>query len=128
VVSSNSVKQLLFDRTVMWAGVEGRLIADELARSFKLPQPSGYLVTRVVAGSEADALGLKGGTRPETVAGEDVVIGGDVVLKAMGIQVAQPADLPRIRTALAGVAPGQEVSVTVLRGGWVQDLKARRPK
>jgi S1-C subfamily serine protease len=107
VVSSNSVKQLLFDRTVMWVGVEGRLTADELARSFKLPQPSGYLVTRVVAGSEADALGLKGGTRPETVAGEDVVIGGDVVLKAMGIQVAQPADLPRIRTALAGVAPGQ---------------------
>lgn len=128
VVTSNAVKRLLLDRTVMWAGVDGRLIADELARSFKLPQPTGYLVTRVASGSDAEVLGLKGGTRPETVAGEDVVIGGDVVLKVLGIQVSQPADLARIRAALSKAAPGQEISVTVLRSGRVTDLKGRRPK
>jgi len=128
VVTSNTVKRLLLDKSVMWAGVEGRIVSDELARSFKVPQPAGYLVTLVAPGSDAAALGLQGGTRPETVAGEDVVIGGDVVLKAQGIQVSQPADLPRIREALAKVGPGQEISFTVLRAGRVTELRARRPK
>jgi S1-C subfamily serine protease len=75
VVSSNTVKRLLLDRSVVWAGVDGRIVSGPLAQSFKLPQPSGYLVTRVAQGSDAEALGLQGGTRPETVAGEDVVIG-----------------------------------------------------
>lgn len=128
VATSNTVRQLLLDRNVMWAGVAGRLVSDELARSFKLPQPTGYLVTRVALGSDAAALGLKGGTRPETVAGEGVIIGDDVVLKAQGVQVSQPADLGAIRAAFSKVAPGQEISVTVLRSGRVTDLKGRRPK
>src|SRR5262245_34957452 len=128
VVTSNTVKRLLLDRTVMWAGVEGRIVGDQLARSFNLPQPAGYLVTRVAEGSDAEAIGLKGGTRPEPVAGEAVIIGGDVILKAQGISVSEPADLARIREALAKVAPGQEITLTVARAGRVMDLKARRPK
>src|SRR5262249_31163369 len=63
VVTSNTVKRLLLDKSVMWAGVEGRIVSDELARSFKVPQPAGYLVTLVAPGSDAAALGLQGGTR-----------------------------------------------------------------
>jgi len=111
----------------MWAGVDGRLVFDNLAKELKLPQPTGYLVTRVYAGSDAEAVGLKGATRPETVAGEDIMIGGDVVLKAQGIQVAQAADILRIRDALK-LAPGQEINLTVLRDGRVVDLKGRQPK
>lgn len=62
------------------------------------------------------------------MAGEDVVIGGDIILTAQGIQVFQPADLAKIREALAKVPPGQEMSVTVLRSGRPLELMARRPK
>jgi S1-C subfamily serine protease len=127
VVTSNAVKRLLLDRSVMWAGVDGRLVSDNLARALKLPLPTGYLVTRVYAGSHAEAVGLKGATRPETVAGEDIMIGGDVVLKAQGIQISQPADLPRVRDALK-LPAGQEISLTVMRDGRVMDLKGRQPK
>jgi serine protease Do len=127
VVTSNAVKRLLLDKTVLWAGVDGRLVSDDLAKTLKLPQPTGYLVTRVYAGSYAEAVGLKGATRPETVAGEDIMIGGDVVLKAQGIQISQAADIPRIRDALK-LAPGQEITLTVLRDGRVMDLKGRQPK
>jgi S1-C subfamily serine protease len=127
VVTSNAVKRLLLDRTVMWAGVDGHLVSDNLAQALKLPQPSGYLVTRVYAGSYAEEVGLKGATRPETVAGEDIMIGGDIVLKAQGIQISQPSDLPRVRDALK-LAPGQEISLTVLRDGRVVDLRGRQPK
>src|SRR5262245_39339371 len=112
VVSSNTAKRLLLDRAVLWAGVDGRIVSGQLAQSFKLPQPSGYLVTRVAEGSDAKVLGLKGGTRPEMVAGEDLVIGGDIVLKAQGIQISQPDDLARIRAALSKAAPGQEIGIT----------------
>jgi S1-C subfamily serine protease len=127
VVTSNVVKRLLLDKTVICAGVDGRLVSDNLAKALKLPQPTGYLVTRVYNGSYAEAVGLKGAARPETVAGEDIMIGGDVVLKAQGIQVTQPADIPRIRDAMK-VAPGQEISLTVLRDGRMVDLKGRQPK
>jgi len=127
VVTSNAAKRLLLDKSVMWAGIDGRLVSDNLAKALKLPQPTGYLVTRVYAGSYAEAVGLKGATRPETVAGEDIMIGGDVVLKAQGIPISQAADIPRVRDALK-LAPGQEISLTVMRDGRVMDLKGRQPK
>ncbi|HYB41175.1 MAG TPA: trypsin-like peptidase domain-containing protein [Candidatus Methylomirabilis sp.] len=126
VATSNTAKRVLLDRTVVWAGVEGRLVSDDLARSLKLPQPAGYLVTRVVAGSDGAALGLKGGTRPETVAGQDIIIGGDVILKAQGIQVSEASDVPKIRAALSKAGAGQEVAITVLRDGRATDLKNGR--
>jgi S1-C subfamily serine protease len=128
VVTSNTVKRLLLDGSVLWGGVEGRFISDALARAFKVPQPAGYLITRVVPGSDAEALGLKGGTRPEIMAGEDVVIGGDIVLKAQGIPVAQATDLPRIRQALSKAAPGTGISLTIYRAGRVMELKGRSAK
>ena len=128
VVSSNTVKRLLLDRSLMWAGVEGRLVSDEMARAFKVPQPVGYLVTFVTRGSDADALGLRGGTRRETVADQDVMIGGDIILEAQGIPVTAPGDLPRIREVLSKIAVGQEVRMTVLRSGRVVELKGQRPK
>jgi S1-C subfamily serine protease len=128
VVTSNTVKRLLLDKNVLWAGIEGQVISGALGSAFKLPQPAGYLVTRVAEGSEGWALGVRGGARRETVAGQDVVIGGDVILKAQGIQVSGPGDIPRIREALSKVTPGQELAVTVLRTGRALDLKVRRAK
>jgi S1-C subfamily serine protease len=128
VVSSNTVKRLLLDRSVVWAGLEGRLISGEVANGFKLPQSAGYLVTSVTRGSEGDALGLQGGTRPETVGGEDVVIGGDIILKAQGIAVTDAADIGKIRTALDRTPPGGELNLSVLRDGRVVEVKGRRPK
>jgi hypothetical protein len=79
-------------------------------------------------GSEGDALGLQGGTRPETVGGEDLVIGGDIILKAQGTRVSDAADIGRIRAALDSAPPGGEINFTVLRGDRVVEVKQRRPK
>ena len=128
VVSANTVKRLLLDRSVIWAGVQGRLITGDVAKAFHVPQPVGYLVTTVDPGSDAGALGLKGGTRPETVAGQDLMIGGDVILKGQGIQVTEPADVGKIRTALAKLGTGDAITFTVLRAGQVVDLKGTRAK
>jgi serine protease Do len=128
VVSSRSVKRLLLDRTVLWAGLDGRWLSDDLARAFKLPQPTGYLVTSVIRGSDPDAFGLRGGTRREMVADQDVMIGGDIILNVQGIALTAPGDLPKIREALGKVPEGQEIRVTLLRTGRVVELKGRRPK
>jgi S1-C subfamily serine protease len=128
VVSSNSVKRLLLDRNVIWAGVDGRLLADDLARAFKLPQPAGYLVTSVTRGSDADALGLRGGTRREAIGDQDVMIGGDIILKAQGITVTGAADIIAIREALSKTASGKEIRVTLLRAGRVMEIKGPRPR
>ena len=128
VVSSNSVKRLLLDPNVIWAGVNGRLLSDDLARAFKLPQPAGYLVTSVLRGSDAAALGLRGGTRREAIGDHDIMIGGDIILKAHGIVVAGASDVVAIREVLSRTPADEDVSITVLRAGRVVELGGRRPQ
>lgn len=128
VVSSNTVKRLLLDRSVIWAGVDGRLVSDGLARALKLPRPTGFLVTSVTQGSDAAALGLRGGTRREAIGDDDVMIGGDVILEAQGIAVTGASDVVAIREALRKPAAGEEIRLTVVRSGRVMELKGPRPK
>jgi S1-C subfamily serine protease len=82
----------------------------------------------VLRGSDADALGLRGGTRREAIGDQEVMIGGDVILEAQGIAVTGAADIVAIREALAKTGAGQEIRVTVLRSGRAVELKESRPR
>jgi serine protease Do len=127
VVSINTAKLLLLERPSFWSGLDGRLISGPIAQIFNLPQSTGYLVKSVAKGSPADAVGLRGGAVLATIMGEQLVVGGDIILKVQGIPIGDAADHRRVRDILAAVPPGAEFVMTVLRLGQVIELKGRHP-
>ena len=59
--------------------------------------------------------------------GEQLVVGGDIILKVQGIPVGEATDHRRVRDILESVPPGGEFTMTILRLGKVMELKGRHP-
>jgi S1-C subfamily serine protease len=127
VVTINTAKKLLLDRPSFWSGLEGQLISGPIAQILNLPQPSGYLVKSVARGSAGDAVGLIGGAVLATIMGEQLAVGGDIILKVQGIPVGEAADHRRVRDILQSVPPGGDFTITVLRLGKIIELKGKHP-
>jgi S1-C subfamily serine protease len=127
VVTINTAKRLLLERPSFWSGLEGQLISGPVAQILNLPQPTGYLVKSVARGSAGAAVGLRGGTVLATIMGEQLVVGGDIILKVHGVPVGDVSDHRRVRDLMDTIPPGGEFTMTVLRLGQVVELKGRHP-
>ena len=122
VVTMNTAKQLLLERKSFWGGLEMFPLTDELADLLNLPARStGYVVKTVANDSPGDRLGLRGGRMIVRIAGQDVPLGGDIIMSIEGIP-ASPANVPRIREHMAGLPAGAPYKVTILRAGQVLEL------
>jgi S1-C subfamily serine protease len=121
VITSNMAKRLLLDEPSMWSGIQGYMLTGDLARVFNLPQESGVLVQTIAERSPASHLGLLGGTLSAVVAGEELIVGGDIILSVMGLQVSAE-NAVEIRRRVRGLNAGDELTATVLRGGRVVGL------
>jgi serine protease Do len=128
VVTVNTAKQLLLEQRSFWSGLEGRLLTDELADLFNLPPKlAGYLVKTVAKGSPAEAIGLRGGTKTATIDGEQMVVGGDILLKVQGLPIGGLASYEKIREVMARLPAGAPMTVTILRAGQVIELTGKKP-
>jgi S1-C subfamily serine protease len=126
VVTINT-KRLLLEQPNFWSGLEGHLISGPIAQILNVPQPTGYLVKSVARGSAGDAIGLRGGTVLATIMDEELVAGGDIILKVQGIPVGEVTDHRRVRDIVESLPPGTEFTMTILRLGNVIELKGRHP-
>jgi S1-C subfamily serine protease len=127
VVTARTARELLLEKKSFWGGLEFHPISDELADLLNLPPGSTGIILKTVAkGSPADDLGLRGSTMIASIGGEQVPLGGDILLKVDDVHAA-PANLARIRDALAAKASGAPFKVSVLRAGRVLELTGRMP-
>lgn len=117
VVTSNMARSVLLDKRSPWTGLEGYLLTGDLARVFNLPQPVGILVQRVADGSPAARMGILPGTMQAVIEGEPIILGGDVILGLNDIMLSDPRGRERAKALLSQIEPGEEISITVLRGG-----------
>jgi Do/DeqQ family serine protease len=90
-----------------WLGIVIQDVTDELASSFGVRESEGVLVSDVMRGGPGDAAGL----RP-----------GDVIVELGGTKIREVPDLQR---RVANVAPGQMVTVGVVRDRAPQRLDVR---
>jgi serine protease Do len=125
VVTANTVRSLLLERKRGWFGVELMLVTGSMAQALNVPQAGGFLVKQVVKGSVGDRIGLRGGDRVGIVDGQQIVVGGDVLLSVQGIAVASAEDRAKAVKALETVREGDVVRVTVLRGDKVLELSSK---
>ncbi|MET0850188.1 MAG: trypsin-like peptidase domain-containing protein [Candidatus Rokuibacteriota bacterium] len=122
VVTANTVKSLLVERRRGFFGVDLVLVTGAVAQALNVPQEGGFLVKQVLKGSVGERLGLRGGDRVGIVEGQEMVVGGDVLLSVQGITVANAEDRVKLVKALETLRAGQELRVTALRGDKVVEL------
>ncbi len=127
-VTMNTAKRLLLQRRLFYSGLEGEFLWDNLADLLNVPNNmGGFLVTSVAKGSMADKAGLRGGTSVIPFDGQQVVVGGDIILSIDGVPADAVADLNKARNLLAHLKSGAEFKVTILRAGRILDLTAVMP-
>jgi len=129
-VSANTARQVLLEEPSFWSGSEGIPVTGAIAALLNVPPPGvGILIQRVAAGSPAQSLGLRPSTIPVEIAGESILLGGDIVLSAMGIALGTELEgWAEAQRALSAVPPGGRVTVTVLRDGQVVELSGTLPR
>ena len=106
-------------------GVLGRSVTPTMKKQFGLPVQRGVLVERIIPGSGAEQAGLQGGTTQVIVAGESYQLGGDLIVKAGGQDV---ASTERLREIVSERKPGDTLAVEYFRGSELRstDVKLGR--
>ena len=127
VVTLNTAKELLLEKRSFWSGLEGLMLSDEQSDLLNLPpKASGYIVKTVAKDSPGAAIGLRGATQLANISGQEVPLGGDIILSVEGISMSTPNVL-KIRDTLSRLAPGAPFKVTILRAGQVLELTGKVP-
>ena len=122
VVTLNTARQLLLEKKSFWSGTEGLFLTDQLADLLNVPgRQTGWIIKSVAKASPADEIGLRGATMIVTMAGQQVPLGGDIILSVEGVPFS-PANAQRIRDMLSGAPPGTPFTLTILRAGDIVEL------
>jgi len=121
--TSKMARQLLLDQKPFWSGVEGFLLTGDLAKALNVPQPAGLLVQRVADGSPASRAGILAGSMRANIAGEDLLLGGDIVLEVNGLAYEENNDsYSKIYASLTRLKVGDSIAIKVFRQGQVVRL------
>jgi S1-C subfamily serine protease len=104
-----------------WLGITGTSLTPDLAQAMQLsPQQRGALVEDVTAGGPSDKAGLRASQNTVTISGQNVQVGGDVII---GINQQPVHGMDDIIAYLASnTEVGQKVTLTVLRDGSQQNI------
>jgi len=124
-VPSNTVRRRLFEQALPYVGVSLRYIPRDVAEVFNWTAESGFLVEKVRPGSIAAKAGLKGGVVKAEVAGTEVYLGGDLILRVNGEDTAKPEHIGALLKALKA---GDTVTYDLLRGGKLMQVSFTMPE
>jgi serine protease Do len=107
-------------------GIMGMTVDESVAKEMGLTSSQkGVLVEEVQKGSLADTAGLRAGTKPVTINGQKVNVGGDIIIALNGQPV---ASIEELKAGLGQLQADQELSLTILRDGKEVDIAIRPGK
>jgi S1-C subfamily serine protease len=96
-----------------WIGASGTDMTYDIAKKMGVNVTYGWLTAQVTSGGPADDAGLQGGTQQVTVAGQSVIIGGDIIIALSGTRI---TGIDNLSTFLEEhTLPGQTINVTLIR-------------
>lgn len=122
-VNINAAKHLLLESEGLWAGFETHLVDGELAKVLNLPQKAGLLIQRVAANSFGAKVGLRPSTVPGTIRGEQLLLGGDIILSINDTPVtAIPSEMPKLSKVFHDAVTHGQATLRVMREGQIIDF------
>jgi S1-C subfamily serine protease len=119
-IQSNTVKEIVAQilktgkATHAQIGISVVGVTPQLASLYRLPVKQGVLVESVKAGSGAAKAGLKAGKQKVSVAGQTFFIGGDIIVKADGVNLG--SSVGKLESLVAAHKPGDKLSLDIYRG------------
>ncbi len=120
VVAINTAKQLLALEDRLWMGIEAIFLdRQQLEDLMNLDRDGGLLVQRVAKGSPADKAGLRGGSVPAKIFGQEILLGGDLILEFHHQETCHSQCLLRVGEELSTV---DRIPMKILRGGKVIEV------
>jgi S1-C subfamily serine protease len=96
-----------------WIGISGRDVSIAIADAMDLEKAQGFLVIGVTEGSPAEEAGIIGGDHDETIDGQTVTLGGDVIIGVDGLSVRTLTDA--VVYIERNKHPGDSVELTIIR-------------
>lgn len=120
-VAINTAKQLLALEERVWMGFDAIYLAEAAVHGlFNRDLEGALLVQQVIKGSPADKAGLIPGNTPAVIAGQEILLGGDLII-AIGDQAAcHEACLVHAHDRLRGAS---EIEISILRAGKPQVVR-----
>ena len=103
-------------------GVDTIPINESFAEALGLPAQEGLLVQRTTRGGPAAEAGIHGGDRVAQAGMRRFYVGGDVITAIDGQKVASSLD---VNLVLNKKRPGDQVTVSLFRGGKKMDVKVK---
>ena len=128
--TSNIANQLVLEGGRRWTGINGMLIDRDLAQLLNVPQSGGMLIQSVVALSPAFMADLRGGDVPLYFKGQDIMIGGDIIMAVNDVPLISEDSIIDLIQALALLDPKDRNSfrLKILRGGKVREVTLQFPE
>lgn len=111
-----------------WMGISGLDIFSDLAETLGLKKIEGFLIIDVIESSPADKAGLSGGNEIVTVNGQQIKIGGDVILGVDDINIRRLNEL--VVYLERNKKPEDVIDLKIIRNNqesWVQLILGERP-
>lgn len=108
-----------------WLGFHGQFIDDKLKGLLRLPLETGFLVEVVEPGSPADKSDLRDGDFEITIAGNDFLLGGDIITNLNGVRLNSQES---VISVLQSLKVDDEVRLTVFREGKSLEIKYKLPE
>ena len=98
-----------------WIGISGLTITPKVAEANSLGEDqTGILIVNVFGSSPAEKGGLLGSTRSDTVSGQIIPTGGDVITRLENKPV---TNMESLQEALAKYRPSDKVQIAIIRNG-----------
>jgi len=105
-----------------YLGITGTTLTASIREALGLAENvRGVLVNQVVAGGPAEAAGLRGSAREESIDGQSVPVGGDIITEVDGVQIKVFDDL--LGYLFTRTEPGDSVTLKVLRNGETLEIR-----
>ena len=120
--TSEIARSMLLSRSSKFFGIEAILLPYEMAMVLNVPQESGWLVQHVVKDSPAGVAGLKGGFREVEIDGEEMLLGGDIILAMDHIRITGMESLSELMEYLDSIDNTVKHKFTVLRAGEIIEI------
>lgn len=103
-----------------WLGATGTDMNYYIAKAIHSNLTYGWLIQNIVSGSPAERAGLRGGNQYVQIAGNKVMLGGDIIVAINDLRVVKGDDLFSYLERY--MLPGQTANITILRDGQKIDI------